>query len=100
VAESCEYGDEPSGSGATELADIFVRRLLFFKEKFNLSYVKIWITFDRYKPNTNSQYKPTPIPNVIEPRVIVSCVMPFLLAFIVSVSCILLIYQLLNSLII
>jgi hypothetical protein len=33
VAGSCEYGDEPSGSGATEfVADFFIRQLCKKKE--------------------------------------------------------------------
>jgi hypothetical protein len=30
VADSCEYGDEPSGTGATELVYLFAFLFLFF----------------------------------------------------------------------
>jgi hypothetical protein len=37
VAGSCEYGDEPAGSGATELVSYAFRNLFFFPEKTALT---------------------------------------------------------------
>jgi hypothetical protein len=46
VAGSCEYGDEPTGSGATELVNLF--NLIFLLPFSDPSYLKPAIPFGRF----------------------------------------------------